>query len=117
MAWCTWSDRATRAVQLLAHEWYGVSDVTQLESHGPRERSTKSGTEANTTWRDPELAYEAVNAEVRHGQEEAFEPALQGGQDPLSFLYYTSTPSLFIDDVIKEWLEEGQGLESQLRYM
>ncbi|KAF6813793.1 fungal specific transcription factor [Colletotrichum plurivorum] len=101
-AWCAWSDRALRAAQLLAREWYQCDDVAQLAAAG---RATPP----------------AVVEEVSMGGVGQFGPPLPGGAgvgagevvgreaeaDPLAFLFDAATPDQFTDDVIREWLAES----------
>lgn len=103
VAWCTWSDRATRAVQVLASEWYGVSDIAQLHARpGPGQGSCDHPQETSWTNYSLDPSHSTMCAVPDH-----FDLGLQGDAGADSFLYYASTPALFIDDMLKEWIDDG----------
>lgn len=83
-AWCTWSDRALRAVGLLAREWYQCEDVSQLQSCGGP--SAPAGLEA------PEIEPN---------------PEGDGQNDSLAFLFDDDMPGHYMDSLVKDWLAES----------
>lgn len=89
-AWCAWSDRALRAVGLLAREWYQCEDVSQLQSCGGP--SGPAGP-ADEQPRGPSHAG----------------PDLEDGDqgDALAFLFDAATPGQYMDSLVKDWLVES----------
>lgn len=89
-AWCTWSDRALRAVRLLAREWYQCEDVSQLQSCGGP--SGPAGL-ADDQPRGPSHAGPDLEADDQ--------------SDALAFLFDAATPGQYMDSLVKDWLVES----------
>lgn len=89
-AWCAWSDRALRAVGLMAREWYQCEDVSQLQGCvGP---SAPAGAQDDQPGETLGLGPEAEGDE-------------QG--DSLAFLFDVSSPGPYMDSLVKDWLAES----------
>lgn len=89
-AWCAWSDRALRAVGLLAREWYQCEDVSQLQGCvGP--------------------PAQAGAAEGQPGETLGLGTDLEGDDqgDSLAFLFDVATPGPYMDSLVKDWLVES----------
>lgn len=90
-AWCLWSDRALRAVGLLAREWYQCEDVSQLQSCGgpPRPADLVGGQPGETS--------------------DMGQPGSEndGQGDSLAFLFDVATPGQYMDSLVKDWLVES----------
>ncbi|KAG8163233.1 hypothetical protein KVR01_006530 [Diaporthe batatas] len=85
-AWCAWSDRALRAVRLLAREWYQCEDISDLQNCGsPRKPGDMKASEVG------------VESEVGD----------QG--ESLAFLFDVGTPlaSQYMDSLVTDWLMES----------
>lgn len=89
-AWCTWSDRALRAVRLLAREWYQCEDVSQLQSCGGP--SGPAGL-ADDQPRGPSHAGPDMEADDQ--------------DDALAFLFDAATPGQYVDSLVRDWLVES----------
>ena len=90
-AWCAWSDRALRAVGLLAREWYQCEDVSQLQSCG----DGPSGPAGVADGQPPRTASQVG-------------PNSEGGDqsDALAFLFDAATPGQDMDSLVRDWLVE-----------
>jgi hypothetical protein len=80
-----------------------VNDLTQLQK---RKSSTR---EADTRGKGVEGQ---VNSDGLESTDDAefgtcLDPELQGEEGPQSFMYYTTTTGHFMDDMLKEWLDES----------
>lgn len=91
-AWCAWSDRALRAVGLLAREWYQCEDVSQLQSCG-------GGTSAP--------AGVAEDPPPGGGSQPGADSAVGDQSDALAFLFDVSTPGQDMDSLVRDWLVES----------
>lgn len=88
--WCAWSDRALRAVGLLAREWYQCEDVSQLQSCG-----------GPTGPADPPGVQLGESSDMGPGSEN------DGQDDSLAFLFDVATPGQYMDSLVKDWLVES----------
>lgn len=89
-AWCTWSDRALRAVRLLAREWYQCEDVSQLQSCGGPSGPTGLADDQPQGPSHAGLDLEGLNQ-----------------SDELAFLFDAATPGQDMDSLVKDWLVES----------
>ncbi|KZL77348.1 nitrogen assimilation transcription factor nit-4 [Colletotrichum tofieldiae] len=108
-AWCTWSDRALRAVRLLAREWYQCEDVSQLQHWGGLRDETAGDPLGNCG-----IPEGAVGESQRTGTASCSESRDQEtgglastGSDTLAFLFDVATPDQYTDNLVKEWLAES----------
>lgn len=83
-AWCAWSDRALRAVGLLAREWYQCEDISHLQSCGDPLKPDGQGT-----------------------SQVGVEPEADDQSDSLAFLFDVGTPSQYMDSLVTDWLMES----------
>ncbi|GKT41037.1 nitrogen assimilation transcription factor nirA [Colletotrichum spaethianum] len=108
-AWWTWSDRALRAVRLLAREWYQCEDVSQLQHWSGLRVETANGLSGDC---------DITDGAVRGGQRTRLGPFGEsrdqetGGRastesDTLAFLFDVATPDQYTDSLVKEWLAES----------
>ncbi|KAK2774134.1 nitrilase [Colletotrichum kahawae] len=120
-AWCAWSDRALRAIQLLAREWYHCDDVSQLQhvnnpnrggareagyvSLGDLTMSAGGGAESGQLM-GAATASPSAAAQGTMGNMGGREPAGAEG-DPLAFLFDASMPDQYTDTLVREWLAES----------
>lgn len=89
-AWCTWSDRALRAVGLLAREWYQCEDVSQLLSCG-----------------GPSAPADLAGGQPGENSEMGTNAEGDGQNDALTFLFDVGTPGQDMDSLVKDWLMES----------
>ncbi|KAF4844839.1 Nitrogen assimilation transcription factor nit-4 [Colletotrichum siamense] len=119
-AWCAWSDRALRAIQLLAREWYHCDDVSQLQHvnnpnrGGAREAGYVSlgdlsmgagGGAAGGQVMGPPVASPGATVESTMGNTGREQAVAEG--DPLAFLFDASMPDQYTDTLVREWLAES----------
>lgn len=125
-AWCAWSDRALRAIQLLAREWYHCDDVSQLQHCN----GTTGRLEGRRSTCPDELGL--LGTEQRAGASHAndqFDLGLastlaeqspistSGGDrsrehstaktDSLAFLFDSAMSDQYTDTLVREWLAES----------
>ncbi|POS74698.1 nitrogen assimilation transcription factor nit-4 [Diaporthe helianthi] len=86
-AWCAWSDRALRAVGLLAREWYQCEDISLIQSC------------------DDTLNLRGL--ETSHAGGVEAEAGDHWQSDSLAFLFDVGTPGQSMDSLVTDWLWES----------
>ncbi|GJC93283.1 nitrogen assimilation transcription factor nit-4 [Colletotrichum higginsianum] len=119
-AWWAWSERALRAVRLLAREWYQCEDVSQLQDRSGLRAETAAGAPADTAIPDGAVAgVSGVSFGSSRGQGDCSSSGDGGSggggmggrgiveSDTLAFLFDVATPDQYTDGLVKEWLAES----------
>nr|XP_036586915.1 fungal specific transcription factor [Colletotrichum truncatum]KAF6797472.1 fungal specific transcription factor [Colletotrichum truncatum] len=124
-AWCAWSDRALRAIQLLAREWYDCEDVSQLQyCRSPPQTAESRGmghqTAGEATMGERIAGNDLDLRQLGSGNDEpSIVPGVASplenisqvgaGNEPnaLAFLFDDSTTDQYTDTLVREWLAES----------
>lgn len=125
-AWCAWSNRALRAVQLMAREWYHCEDLSQLHHY---EDPCQNG-ELDGELRDKGEVTSVVGDDRTHNQNDTDGIELLNASytseiekpntyddaswsemtahetDPFAFLFDDTTINQSGDNEVREWITE-----------
>lgn len=125
-SWCAWADHCLRGVNILASDWYGCGDISQLKNHRDN-RTKETSHEAPTgssdsnvqdvgVGQDDHLAASALGdyGEYNfpaffeaHGQPLLFNDSqVQLPATPLSFLFSASEVGAEMNDMGRDWLAD-----------
>ncbi|TDZ28887.1 Nitrogen assimilation transcription factor nit-4 [Colletotrichum spinosum] len=111
-AWSSWSDRALRAIQLLAREWYHCDDVSQLHTYS--HLSSAKDPSASLLGRVQASMQVGATSDAIGEMDVAAAPlytvgprAPTNGIDPLAFLFDATMPDQYTDSLVREWLTES----------